>query len=149
MYRVSQTGEKHFEEGDVVSVGKGKVLYNVIASFHGYEKVTVQSQNTGRHSIVERDRLVLVLNVRDNSSEILNKETEQAEVPAPEPKHDEHIPGESPAEYKARTGKKLDGRTTSYGRAILAALQWKPMFLGRAKSFNTKAKRVNRWTTAK
>lgn len=35
----------------------------------------------------------------------------------------EHIPGETPAEYKARTGKKLDGRTTSYGRAILAALQ--------------------------
>lgn len=38
------------------------------------------------------------------------------EVPA-------HVPGESPAAYKARTGIKLDGRRTSYGRAILVALQ--------------------------
>lgn len=34
-----------------------------------------------------------------------------------------HVPGESPAAYKARTGIKLDGRRTSFGRALLVALQ--------------------------
>lgn len=60
----------------------------------------------------------------------------------------EHTPGESPAAYQRRTGRKLDGRTTNYGRTILAGLQLKPVFAGRLPALDPKtqqAKQTRGW----
>lgn len=58
------------------------------------------------------------------------------EVPA-------HIPGESPAAYKLRTGQKLDGRRTSFGRALLVALQPKLAPIG-VKTRRGQGRKANR-----
>lgn len=148
-----------FSIGDVVRVGKGKVLYTVWAN-QLTRKIYLESHNTHRVTTADMDRVVLVTPAPEASdrsktiAEAFDKHEENrayldthpntvmeefvVEVPAkveaePVP---EHIPGESPAQYQARTGLKLDGRTTSYGRAILAALQLKPVFSGRSRSRN-------------
>lgn len=165
MQRESQTGIKHYEAGDVITLGKGKVLYDVVnEAALGY--FHIKSQNTGRVTMESGERFNLVLNVRDNDSEILNQQPEKTED-APEAEEitteeirqntrtqkgisarkpgPEHIPGETPAEYKERTGKKLDGRTTIYGRMILVGLQLKKnIFSGGGRNANPKRKAVAR-----
>lgn len=114
---------RDFRKGDVVRVGKGKVLYTVWAN-QLTRKIYLESHNTGRVTTADTDRVVLVTPAADVAGPVLARNDT---VP-------EHIPGESPAQYQARTGLKLDGRTTSYGRAILAALQLKPVFPGLSRS---------------
>lgn len=97
-----------FEIGDIVRIGKGKVDYSfqgIATNGHRAGKAVVESLTTGRITSVEEDRLVAVPAAVEETPD------------------GQHVPGETPAEYKARTGKKLDGRITSYGRAILLALQ--------------------------
>lgn len=104
-----------FKRGDVVRIGKGKVEYTVLNDQVG-PFVDIESKNTGKAQTMDNSRLTLV--------------TPKAEKAPAEDQHIEHIPGESPAQYKARTGRKLDGRTTIYGRMILVGLQLKRTIVG-------------------
>lgn len=144
MQRESQTGIKHYEAGDVITLGKGKVLYDVVnEAALGY--FHIKSQNTGRVTMESGERFNLVLNVRDNDSEILTQEPEKTEDAPVAEEHSEHIPGESPKAYQERTGRKLDGRTTIYGRMILVGLQLKKnIFSGGGRNANPKRKAVAR-----
>jgi hypothetical protein len=117
-----KTGTVEYEvertEGDMVTVTKSQV-----ATATGYERLVRKTAHA--------DRLVLVQDAYFTSAD--NDPFE--EVPPKEPAEtvnvvvrDEvpvHIPGESPAAYRARTSHKLDGRRTALGRSILSALQAK------------------------
>lgn len=141
----NEIGLTVLEKGDEVLVGKGRVRYTVF--FQGdNDLTTIQSQNTGKFTTVETGRLTLVSNVRDTEEwKAANEEAPAREMTEMDkhlrfvaehttstakddkdlPDVSKHVPGESPAQYKARTGKKLDGRTTIYGRMILVGLQAK------------------------
>jgi hypothetical protein len=159
----NETGLKVYEAGDEVQLGKGKVLYNVVEDL-GAEGVLIRSQNTGRETPVETARVNLVTNVRATQfwdgtvqapfdtaartvafAEAIKQPTNDLYSDEDEWVQD-HQPGESPAQYQARTGLRLDGRTTSYGRLILAALQRKALVFSGARSKN-RSKRTERART--
>lgn len=121
----------HFETGDIVTVGKGKTEYEIT---HDLDQIVhLRALVSGRaQRYIPKAKLTHVARFK------ILKDAEKAQT---EDQHIEHIPGESPAQYKARTGRKLDGRTTIYGRMILVGLQLKnQMFHGPRQNKIGKAK---------
>jgi hypothetical protein len=153
----------NFHQGDVVRIGKGKVEYTITTTFPDGDDVHVTSNNTGTaRRNVRTDTLTLVKSAED----IARDETPETDAPLvstqqPNPTYVdetaglpnlEHIPGETRREYFDRTGVKLDGRITNYGRDILAALQLKKnvfvskgVVTNRTKGRTQEAKRTARF----
>lgn len=63
MYRESQTGIKHFEKGDAVTIGKGKTVWDIFHIFGGVAHL--KSRTSGIKKVVEEGEIALFLNVRD------------------------------------------------------------------------------------
>lgn len=133
----NETGLTIYEAGDEIRLGNGKVLYNVVLDL-GDGVVQIRSQNTGRETPASVERVNLVTNVRATQFwDGITQAPFDTDLYADEDQWvQDHQPGETPAEYKVRTGVKLDGRTTSYGRLILAALQRKALVFSGARSKN-------------
>lgn len=132
----------NFHKGDTVRVGKGKVEYTVQGeSVSGY--YWIESHNTGKVTQEIAERLSLIEDVMLAQEEPIIDETAQLV-------NLEHIPGETRREYFERTGQKLDGRITNYGRDILAALQLKKnVFTGKAVTNRTKGRTQQAKRTAR
>lgn len=133
-----------FKRGDVVRIGKGKVEYTVtLLTCSGADMVEIESHNTGKRQDVETSRLTLITAAptAEEGDQPVDKATEDAQTAqaleelglSTHAPHIEHIPGESPAAYQRRTGRKLDGRTTIYGRMILVGLQMKSHIAGKTE----------------
>jgi hypothetical protein len=103
-----------FETGDIVRIGKGKTEWEILLVGTDHANIRSLSSSQKRYGVP----LASFTHVK--KFEALNGQEEGKTEQTPDL---EHVAGETPAEYKARTGKKLDGRITSYGRAILLALQ--------------------------
>lgn len=112
-----------FETGDIVTIGKAKTEYEITHDLD--QVVNLRALVSGRaQRYIPKAKLTHVARFKTL------KDAEKAQTEA-DNAHIEHIPGESPAEYKARTGRKLDGRTTIYGRMILVGLQLKRTVVGK------------------
>ena len=72
--RKNDAGLTVLEKGDVVRIGKGKVLYTVVldqdSGTHVYGALSIKSHNTGRISVEMAERLTLVTNVRDSGEKM-------------------------------------------------------------------------------
>lgn len=132
----------NFHKGDTVRVGKGKVEYTVWETQRDGQ-VTIQSNNTGKFSTYQPGKLILIEDVMLAQEEpVIDETAELVNL--------EHIPGETRREYFERTGQKLDGRITNYGRDILAALQLKKnVFTGKAVTNRTKGRTQQAKRTAR
>lgn len=146
-----------FAVGDIVTVGNGKTEYEITVDLdlvvHLKALVSGRAQRyipKARLTHVARFKALrdaeeaevsdeVVLEVpstpaEERAAQVLSetpvKYEDNAEYRDTKNQHIEHIPGESPAAYQRRTGRKLDGRTTIYGRMILVGLQMKSHIAG-------------------
>lgn len=118
-----------FNIGDTVKFRTGNVLYTVVGGGAGPEFLDLVGvgQKIRKFNVVA-DRLVLVQDAYFTSADNAPFEEEKPAETVNVVVRDEvpvHTQGESPAAYRVRTGHKLDGRRTAFGRSILAALQAK------------------------
>lgn len=148
-----------FNDGDKVQLGKGKTVWTVmmhddtISDEHVYLK-----SDKGATRLAKAEDVTLLESAQEaeyrgeiedlgrDTRDEFDGETEKPQETIDAVIRDEvpaHIPGESPTAYKLRTGHKLDGRRTSYGRAVLIALQPKLRALG-VKTRRGQGRKANR-----
>jgi hypothetical protein len=125
-----------FKDGDKVQLGKGKTVWTVFFQ----DEAGADPEHVQLKSDKGATRLAKVTDVTLIEAAEKPQETIGAVIRDLEPAH---IPGESPAAYKLRTGLKLDGRRTSFGRALLIAIQPKLRPIG-VKTRRGQGRKANR-----
>lgn len=144
-----------FKDGDKVQLGKGKTAWTVMMHDDTIsdEHVYLESDK-GATRLVKTEDVTLIKAAGPSPEARSVAFGEAVKQPSPEKPQETigavirdevpaHIPGESPAAYKLRTGQKLDGRRTSFGRALLVALQPKLAPIG-VKTRRGQGRKANR-----